>query len=85
MRKYSTISTRIWNDEKFVKLTETEQLLFLYILTCPHCNLIGLFILKKGYIFEDLKVNPKAIESAFYGLIKAGLIEIRKPVAVDQG
>jgi hypothetical protein len=57
--RYQQIESRIWYDEKFKNLTESQQRLFLYILTCPHGNLMGLFVLPIGYIFEDLKTLPK--------------------------
>src|SRR3990172_430969 len=49
------IQSRIWHDDKFISLTPLQQRLFFYILTCPHGNLIGLFVLKTGYACEDLK------------------------------
>ena len=72
--RYQKIESRIWNDEKFIELTPVQQRLFLYILTCPHGNLIGLFVLKKGYILEDLKVLPKDLERDFEVVLKSGMI-----------
>ena len=60
--RYQKIESRIWNDERFVQLTPMQQRLFLYILTSPHGNLIGIYVLKKGYIIEDLKVLSKDLE-----------------------
>ena len=56
--RYQAIHSHIWNDEKFQSLTPRQQLLFLYILTCPYGNLLGMFVLKKYYILEDLKYDP---------------------------
>jgi len=69
------INCKIWFDEKFAVLTPMQQRLFLYLLASPHGNLIGLFVLRKGYIYEDLKGNPKDIERDFDCLLKAGFID----------
>jgi hypothetical protein len=73
--RYQKIESRIWNDERFIKLSPLQQRLFLYVLTCPHGNLIGLFVLKKGYIIEDLKVLPKDLERDLQAVLKTGMIE----------
>jgi len=44
--RYQNIECKIWNDEKFTKLTPMQQRLFLYFLTCPHGNFLGIFVLK---------------------------------------
>ena len=55
--RYQTIQNHIWNGENFQSVTSRQQLLFLYILTCPYGNLLGMFVLKKYYILEDLKYD----------------------------
>ena len=73
--RYQKIYSQIWNDEKFTRLTPSQQRLFLYILTCPHGNIIGFFVLKKGYVCDDLKSLPKDFEKDLRKLIESGLIE----------
>lgn len=72
--RYQKIESKIWNDEKFTRLTPMQQRLFFYILTCPHGNLIGLFVLKKGYICEDLKCLPKDLDKDLTSLCESKLI-----------
>jgi len=72
--RYGKIQSQIWFDEKFIKLTPLQQRLFMYLLTCPHGNLLGLFVLKKGYITEDLKYS-KDLRKDLDKVIEKGLIE----------
>lgn len=73
--RYQKIESRIWNDERFVNFTPMQQRMFLYVLTCPHGNLLGLFVLKKGYIIEDLKVLSKDLERDLKELVFSGMID----------
>jgi hypothetical protein len=73
--RYQKIESKIWHDEKFISLTPMQQRLFFYVLTCPHNNLTGLFVLKPGYACEDLKYLPKDFEKDLKKLIEKGLIE----------
>jgi len=72
--RYQQIQSRIWHDDKFISLTPLQQRLFFYILTCPHGNLIGLFVLKTGYACEDLKSFGKDFAKDLRSLCEKGLI-----------
>lgn len=39
--KYRKVETRIWNDERFRKLSDSGKLLFLFLLTHPHLTSLG--------------------------------------------
>lgn len=52
--RYSKIHIKIWNDKDFLALEPIVQRLFLYLLTSPHSNLLGVYVLKVGYVCEDL-------------------------------
>lgn len=43
MSRYTAISTDIWNDREFRKLTPTGKLLYFYILTNPSTNQAGFY------------------------------------------
>lgn len=47
MSRYTAISTDIWNDREFRKLTPTGKLLYFYILTNPSTNQAGFYRLVK--------------------------------------
>jgi hypothetical protein len=51
------------------------QRLFLYLLTCPHSNLIGLYILKNGYIMEDLDLSPQSLKTQMQEIVDHGIIK----------
>ena len=72
--RYQKIESQIWNDDDFMKLSIENQRLFLYLLTSPHGNLIGLYVLKQGYACEDLKATPEALRSGFEALSEGGFI-----------
>lgn len=55
--QYGKVQRRIWNDEVFRMLTQDEKMFLLYLLTCPHGNILGCFVLKPGYAMEDLGWN----------------------------
>lgn len=57
---YSKIDTMFWKDLKNRTLTDDEKLMFLYILTCPHKNMLGLFVLPVAYIEADLGWNSES-------------------------
>lgn len=54
MSRYVNIATRIWHDEKFRELPDDAKMLFVYLLTCPHGNMCGLFYLPALYACHDL-------------------------------
>jgi len=72
--RHQTVHTRIWHDEKFRGLSDDARLLFFYVLTCPHSNLIGLFVLPKPYIAADIGWVPKRLEKPFRELLQKGFI-----------
>lgn len=80
--RYQKIESRIWNDEKFTQLSPMEQRLFFYVLTSPHGNIIGLYVLKEGYACEDLKCLPKDFRKGIKILSESKLIEYDQQVAV---
>jgi|TARA_Y100000310_G_scaffold37766_1_gene35415 hypothetical protein len=72
--RYQKIHSQIWHDEKFINLTSSQKLLFFYILTSPHCNAIGCYILPMGYISEDLQAPSKSLRRGLEALQKRGFI-----------
>ena len=70
MAVYVKIERRFWHDEKMVPLTGDGHLLALYLLTCPHGNMIGIFPLPAGYACADLNWTLEQFEAAFAELLK---------------
>lgn len=45
-------------------LSDSAKLLGLYMLTCPHCNLLGCFRLPIGYVASDLNWDEQQVAKA---------------------
>jgi len=75
MRLYGRIETSFWQNPKVRVLSKDARTLLLYILTCPHGNLIGCFVLPTGYICADLKLDEKQVSILVSELVSIPLIE----------
>ncbi len=80
--RYQKIESHIWFDEKFTGLSHSAQLLFLYVLTSPHGNLAGIYVLKKGYACDDMKTLPEDFEKDLEELSSKELIRYDKATQV---
>ena len=81
-RTYWGISPAFWSDEKVTGAddggepwSDDAKLLALYLLSCKHRTLEGLFRLPKGYIVEDLGWLPEQLAQPFAELLDHGFIE----------
>jgi hypothetical protein len=72
---YRPIQCQIWTDETFKKLNKRQQLIFFYILTSPHSNMLGLYVLKQAYVAADLNMDEGEICGHMGVLGEAGLIQ----------
>ena len=74
MRDYSTVSPRFWIGETGKKLRgNTEaQLLALYLMTCPHANMIGVFHCPVLYMAHETGLSMEVASKALASLIEAG-------------
>lgn len=75
MARYARVFTQFWTDEKIVSLTEDERTLFLYLLTCPHGNMIGAFVLPSFYGCADLRWPADRYEAALKTLLERRLVK----------
>lgn len=64
MLGYAKVYRQIWNDESFRALPEQARQLYLYLLTTPHGNSMGLFIIDDAYIAADLQWSVHAVSRA---------------------
>ncbi len=72
---YSKLERCIWDKEKFKSLSDDGKLLYLYIITNPHNNLIGFYVLKPGYACEDLGWDRERFTKGLGELLTKPLIE----------
>ncbi|MCD6385734.1 hypothetical protein J7M23_08150 [Candidatus Sumerlaeota bacterium] len=62
--RYQRINVSIWQNPRFKGLSPLGQRLYLYLLSCPHGNLLGLFYLPPGYMCTDLSISPEELEKS---------------------
>ena len=73
MAEYGKIERRIWNSKTFHRLSDDGKTFWMYLLTCPHSNMIGCFILKPGYALEDLQWSKEKYDNALSEVLSVEL------------
>ena len=71
---YARIERHTWHDDVFRQLSADARLAWLYLLSCPHGNRLGCFVLHPFYAAADLNVSPATVEAALQELADAKLI-----------
>jgi hypothetical protein len=74
MRDYGKVYTAFWTSEDVLAMSEDERTLALYLLTCPHGNMLGCFRLPNAYASDDLKWDMERVSKGFSGLVAKGYI-----------
>jgi len=77
--RYYRISPRFWQDERVMRWDDDTRLLALYLLTCPHRNMTGLYVLPLSYAAEDLGWDMDRIRMAFQRLSNEGFCTYHEP------
>lgn len=75
MRDYSKVGPQFWNGTtgKALKAQGPEALIVaLYLMTCQHANMLGLYYLSKGYIAIDTGLGMEGACKGLQGAIEAG-------------
>lgn len=72
MREYGKVYTAFWADPSMRTMSEDARTLALYLLTCPHGNLIGLFRLPDAYAADDLQWAIERVSKGFRELFERG-------------
>jgi len=75
VRQYGRIETAIWQNPKFRSLSDEAQRLYLYLIACPHGNLVGCFVLHDGYMMADLNWDQNRVRKHVSELVSKGMIE----------
>ena len=63
--KLRSINTKFWNDPYIEELNSDEKLLFLYCLTSPHSNLLGIYEVSIKKISFETGINKETVLKAF--------------------
>ena len=72
---FTKIDGLIWTDAKFKKLSDDGKFLFIYILSCPHRNILGFYFLPVPYGSFDLGWDNKRFDKGLGELLKNGFIK----------
>lgn len=75
MARYYPVSPLFWSDAKVRQWDDRTTLLALYLLTCEHRNLEGLYRLPLAYVEADLCWPADAVLSRMGGLCADGFID----------
>jgi hypothetical protein len=75
MGRYRKIDTRIWNDAKFIALSDKGKLAFLFLLTHPHMTSLGAMRATLPGLASELRWDAEAFGEAFREALRKGLVE----------
>lgn len=74
MRDYGKVYTAFWSNEDMRAMSEDARMLALYLMTCPHGNMLGCFRLPNAYAAEDLKWEIERVSKGFEELFQNGFV-----------
>ena len=64
-RDYGKVPSSLWTEPRFAGMTDDSQKLLLYLKTCTHGTIAGVFRLPDGYIGDDLNWPSERVAKAF--------------------
>jgi uncharacterized phage protein (TIGR02220 family) len=64
-KMFGKVPELIWRDIKFIRLSETTKLIYLYLLTNKHRTLLGMYYLPLSYIETDTGVAKSNLGKVF--------------------
>ena len=72
MRDYGKVHTSFWTSQSIRKLSEDGRVLAMYLLTCPHGTIAGVFRVPDGYASDDLQWVGERVAKGFDELLRNG-------------
>lgn len=72
--RYFRVTPKLWRHAATVEWSQRATLLALYLLTCPHRNIVGLYWLPKSYACEDLRWETGDLDAAMRELADDGFM-----------
>lgn len=73
MAHYRKIDVRIWNDAKFISLSNHAKLIFLFLITHPQMTALGAMRATPQGLAAELQLLPEAFSEAFAEVLAQGL------------
>lgn len=75
MSRYVKFFPKLWNNRSIRSLPEDGRNLYLYLWTCPHGNMAGLYYLPLGYAALDLQWTVERVEKALQACEESQLVK----------
>lgn len=72
MRDYGKVHSSFWSSTNIRSMSEDGRTLAMYLLTCPHGTISGVFRLPDGYASEDLQWDSERVQKGFKELLANG-------------
>lgn len=72
MRDYGKVHSTFWSSKTVSNLSDDGKLLALYLMTCTHSTIAGVFRLPDGYVAEDIGWSPERVSKGFQELSRNG-------------
>jgi hypothetical protein len=72
MRDYGKVYATFWSSPTTSSLSDNGKLLALYLMTCAHSTIAGVFRLPDGYVAEDLNWGLETVKQGFQELHAKG-------------
>lgn len=72
MRDYGKVYSTFWSSSTTHSLSDDGKLLALYLMTCSHNTIAGVFRLPDGYVCEDIGWTTTRVQEAFAELFAKG-------------
>lgn len=74
-RDYGRVSTAFWKSEAIRSLGDRGKLLANYLITNPHSNMIGAYLLPDAYIADDLDWTVETVRTTLSELFAKGFAQ----------
>ncbi len=74
-REFGRLKTSMWQRPKFHALSDDGKMLWLYLISCPHGNAIGAFVVSLGYMMADLRWQLERLTETVSELLENGFID----------
>lgn len=75
MRDYGKVYATFWSSGTTSTLSDDGKLLALYLMTCSHATIAGVFRLPDGYVAEDLSWDQARVSKGFAELFANGFAD----------
>jgi hypothetical protein len=72
VREYGKVYTAFWTSEDARSMSEDGRMLALYLMTCPHGNMLGCFRLADAYAADDMQWPIERVQKGFDELFEKG-------------